>query len=71
MTSAQEQDKGPIIRMLAMFGIGVVSLIVSLRLIGGDVRSAILGFIFAFIAIGFFLVATRMAKKIKREALPK
>ena len=69
MTSAQ--DKGPVIKMLVMFGIGAASLIVSLRLLGGDVRSAIFGFIFAFIAIGFFVVTTRMAKKIKREALPK
>ena len=68
---ATEQDKRAVYKMLAMFGAGIIALIISLYLLGGDVQSAIIGFVFAFIAIGLFVVTSRMAKKIKKEALPK
>jgi uncharacterized membrane protein YjjP (DUF1212 family) len=68
---AAEQDKGPVYKMLAVFGAGIVSLINCLYFIGGDVRSAIIGFVFAFIIIALFVTASRMAKKIKKETAGK
>ncbi len=64
---ATEQDKIAVYKMLAVFAAGIVAIIVALYLMGGDVTSCIIGFIFAFIGIAILVTAGRMAKKIKKE----
>lgn len=68
---ASEQQKAELTKMFVVYGAGVVALLIALYLFGGDVLSSAIGFVFAFITIGFFGAASRMAKRIKKEAIPK
>jgi hypothetical protein len=62
-----EEKKSATTKMFICLGAGFAAIICALVLFGNDVTKDVIGFVFAFIGIGFMLTTTRIAKKIKKE----